>query len=198
MRAIAGLQPPFRGSILLEGAQIHQLPAHSIVSRGVVLIPEGRRLFGGMSVLENLWLGAYTPLARAERDSTLRRVFDIFPVLRERQSQAAGTLSGGQQQMVAIGRALMGLPRLLLLDEPSLGLAPIVVSDIFRVLREINKAGVTILLAEQNAQMALEMADRAYILEQGLVVGEGTGEELLHAEHVRTAYLGQMAAQKPR
>ena len=194
MRAIAGLQPPMRGRILLEGAPIEHLAAHTIVGRGVVLIPEGRRLFGGMTVLENLLLGAYTAAARAKLDATLRHVFGIFPILHERQGQAAGTLSGGQQQMVAIGRALMALPRLLLLDEPSLGLAPMVVRDIFNVLREINRQGVTILLAEQNAQMALELANRAYVIEQGRVAGEGTGAELLHADHVRAAYLGQVGS----
>jgi len=192
MRAIAGLQPPSRGRILLDGATIHQLPAHSVVERGVVLIPEGRRLFGGMTVLENLQLGAYATKARDVHVETLRRVFEIFPILEERRGQAAGTLSGGQQQMLAIGRALMGLPRLLLLDEPSLGLAPLVVRDIFEVLREINKDGVTLLLAEQNARMALGVAQRAYILEQGRVAGQGTGQEMLQSDHIRRAYLGQL------
>jgi branched-chain amino acid transport system ATP-binding protein len=193
MRAVAGLQPPFRGRILLDGVPIHRLPAHSIVERGVILIPEGRRLFAGMTVKENLLMGAYTQKARAVHPETLRRVYQIFPILEERGEQAAGTLSGGQQQMLAVGRALMGLPRLLLLDEPSLGLAPLVVRDIFAVLRQINQDGVTLLLAEQNAQLALELADRAYILEQGRVAGEGTGAELSQAEHVRRAYLGQVS-----
>jgi branched-chain amino acid transport system ATP-binding protein len=163
------------------------------VERGVVLIPEGRRLFAGMSVLENLMLGAYSAKARKAIAGTLDRVYTVFPVLAERRDQAAGTLSGGQQQMLAIGRALMSQPRLLLLDEPSLGLAPLVVADIFDVLRQINADGVTVLLAEQNARMALELAHRAYILEEGRVSGEGTGREMLQADHVRRAYLGQVS-----
>jgi branched-chain amino acid transport system ATP-binding protein len=159
---------------------------------GIVLVPEGRRLFGGMSVLENLLLGAYTAKARELHQETLDKVLQVFPILHERRDQAAGTLSGGQQQMLAIGRALMALPRLLLLDEPSLGLAPLVVRDIFNVLREINQDGVTVLLAEQNARMALELANRAYIMEQGRVAGVGTGQEMLQAGHVQTAYLGQV------
>jgi branched-chain amino acid transport system ATP-binding protein len=193
MRSVAGLQPPFRGRILIDGSPIHHLPAHRIVELGIVLVPEGRRLFGGMSVLENLLLGAYTAKARELHEETLDHVLQIFPILRERRDQAAGTLSGGQQQMLAIGRALMALPRLLLLDEPSLGLAPLVVRDIFNVLREINQEGVTILLAEQNAQMALELANHAYIMEQGRVAGVGTGQEMLQADHVRKAYLGQVS-----
>lgn len=193
MRAIAGLQPPFRGQIILDGSPVNQLPAHRIVERGVVLIPEGRRLFVGMTVLENLLLGAFTAKARAVHEDTLRQVYGIFPVLEERRDQAAGTLSGGQQQMLAIGRALMGLPRLLLLDEPSLGLAPIIVRDIFDVLLRINREGVTLLLAEQNARMALEIAQRAYILEQGRVAGEGTAREMLQADHVQRAYLGHVS-----
>jgi branched-chain amino acid transport system ATP-binding protein len=192
MRAVAGLQPPHRGSILLDGEPVHQLRAHQLVERGVVLIPEGRRLFAGMSVLENLTMGAYALKARKVLAETLDRVFGVFPVLAERRAQAAGTLSGGQQQMLAIGRALMAKPRLLLLDEPSLGLAPLVVGDIFDVLRQISADGVTILLAEQNARMALELAHRAYILEEGRVSGEGTGQEMLEADHVRRAYLGQV------
>jgi branched-chain amino acid transport system ATP-binding protein len=193
MRAIAGLQPPYRGSITLDSEAVHPLRAHQLVERGVVLIPEGRRLFSGMSVLENLTMGAYAPKARKLLTETLDRVFSIFPVLADRRQQAAGTLSGGQQQMLAIGRALMAHPRLLLLDEPSLGLAPLVVGDIFDVLRQINADGVTVLLAEQNARMALELAHRAYILEEGRVSGEGTAQEMLGADHVRRAYLGQVS-----
>jgi branched-chain amino acid transport system ATP-binding protein len=193
MRAIAGLQPPYRGNILFDGESVQLLRAHQLVERGVVLIPEGRRLFAGMSVLENLMLGAYSAKARKAAAGTLDRVYTVFPVLAERRDQAAGTLSGGQQQMLAIGRALMSQPRLLLLDEPSLGLAPLVVADIFDVLRQINADGVTVLLAEQNARMALELAHRAYILEEGRVSGEGTGREMLQADHVRRAYLGQVS-----
>ena len=190
LRTIVGLQRPTAGSISLAGQPIHRLPAHQIVERGLILVPEGRRLFGGMSVLENLEVGAFSPRARRERGDTLKWVFEIFPILAERRQQLAGTLSGGQQQMVAIGRALMGLPRLLLLDEPSLGIAPIVVRDIFEVLREINRRGVTVLLVEQNARLALELADRAYIVEQGRVAGQGAGRELLTDENIRQAYLG--------
>ena len=193
MRSVAGLQPPFSGRILLDGQPAHRMPAHRLVERGVVLVPEGRRLFAGMTVLENLLLGAYSAKAREQHEDSLRRVYEIFPLLQERRDQAAGTLSGGQQQMLAIGRALMGLPRLLLLDEPSLGLAPLVVRDIFDVLRRINQEGVTVLLAEQNAQMALELAHRAYILEQGRVAAEGTASEMLQTDHVRRAYLGQVS-----
>lgn len=194
MRSIAGLQRPFRGSILLEGTPIHSFAAHQIVDRGVVLVPEGRRLFATMTVLENLVLGAFTAHARAKQEEALERVYGIFPILAERRQQAAGTLSGGEQQMLAIGRALMSRPRLLLLDEPSLGLAPLVVSSIFEVLSQVSKEGATLLLAEQNARMALGLADRAYILEQGRAAGEGTGREMLEADHVRRAYLGYAPA----
>jgi len=190
LRTIAGLHRPARGAVELEDAPIHQLPPHRIVERGVVLVPEGRRLFSGMTVLENLEVGAFSPRARRERARSQKRVEEIFPILAERRNQVAATLSGGQQQMLAIGRALMGLPRLLLLDEPSLGLAPIVVQQIFEILQATNREGLTILLVEQNARVALELANRAYILEQGRVVGQGAGRELLAAEHVRQAYLG--------
>jgi len=193
MRAVAGLQPPFRGRILIDGWEAQGQPPHRIVERGVVLVPEGRRLFPGMTVLENLEMGAYGRNPRRLREATLRRVYEVFPVLHERRDQAAGTLSGGQQQMLAIGRALMSLPRLLLLDEPSLGLAPLVVRDIFKVLRQVNAQGVAVLLAEQNAQMALELAQRAYILEQGRVAAEGAAQDMLRADHVRKAYLGQVS-----
>jgi branched-chain amino acid transport system ATP-binding protein len=190
MRTIAGLQRALSGSISFEGAALHTQPPHAIVERGIVLVPEGRRLFGGMSVIENLDLGAFTPRARQQRAQTLKRVFEFFPLLAERRQQRAQTLSGGQQQMLAIGRAMMGLPQLLLLDEPSLGLAPLVVQQIFAIVRAINQEGVTVLLVEQNARAALDMADRAYIVEQGRVVGEGAGAALLHDEAVRQAYLG--------
>ncbi len=194
MRTISGLQPPTRGSILLNGQPIHTLPAHQIARRGVLLVPEGRRLFGSMTVLENLEVGAYTSRARQQRTTTLKWVFEVFPVLAEHRHQLASTLSGGQQQMLAIGRALMGLPRLLLLDEPSLGLAPIVVQTIFDVLRTINRQGVSILLVEQNARLALELARRAYILEQGRVVGGGAASALLTDDEVRRAYLGYVGS----
>jgi branched-chain amino acid transport system ATP-binding protein len=194
MGCIAGLHRPSAGSISFEDAPLHALAAHRIVERGVVLVPEGRHIFSSMRVLENLEIGAYSPRARRERRSTLKWIFEVFPILYERRKQLAGTLSGGQQQMLAIGRALMGLPRLLLLDEPSLGLAPLVVRDIFGVLQAINKRGLTILLVEQNARMALQLAHRGYILEQGRVVGEGSGAELLADVGVQRAYLGYVPA----
>ena len=190
MRVIAGLHQPLSGSIKLADTNLHTLPAHRIVEEGVILVPEGRRLFGGLSVLDNLELGAYTRRARASRFKTLKQVFELFPLLAERQKQRANTLSGGQQQMLAIGRALMGLPNLLMLDEPSLGLAPLIVGNIFEIVKLMNEQGVTIFLVEQNALQALELADRAYILEQGQIVGKGTGKDLLHNDEVRQAYLG--------
>lgn len=195
LRTIVGLHRPATGSVLLDGAPIHTIPPHEVVDRGIVLVPEGRRLFGGMSVLDNLEIGAHTRRARTETSNTMRRVFEIFPILSERRHQTASTLSGGMQQMLALGRALMGLPRLLLLDEPSLGLAPLVVRDIFEVVRRVNREGVAVLLVEQNARTALELADRAYILEQGRVVGHDTGAGMLKDENVRQAYLGLIPAQ---
>jgi len=190
MRLIAGLHKPASGSVHLADTPLHTLPAYEIVERGVILVPEGRRLFGGLTVLENLELGAYSSRARAVRFKTLERVFELFPVLAERQKQRANTMSGGQQQMLAIGRALMGLPKLLMLDEPSLGLAPLLVENIFEIIKQMNDQGVTIFLVEQNARKALELAHRAYILEQGRVVGTGAGKELLGNDEVRQAYLG--------
>lgn len=190
MRAIAGLHRPTSGSVALEAAPITGHPAHAVARRGVILVPEGRHLFATMSVLDNLLLGAYAPEPRRVRQQTLRRVCEIFPVLAERQHQVAGTLSGGEQQMVALGRALMGLPRLLLLDEPSLGLAPRVVRAIFDVVTSLNRDGMTVLLVEQNARLALELAHRAYILEQGRVVGTGVARDLLMDQQVQQAYLG--------
>jgi len=195
MRTIMGLHRPSAGTIHLEGAPIHNLPPHRVSERGVILVPEGRRLFGGMRVLENLEVGAYAPEARRRRAETLELVFETFPILAERQQQQAGTLSGGQQQMLAIGRALMGLPRLLLLDEPSLGLAPIVVQQIFQVVEALGRQrGVTVLLVEQNARLALEVADRAYVLEQGRVAGTGRAADLLTDPRVQQAYLGYVPA----
>lgn len=190
LRAISGLHQVKSGSISMGQTPIMALPAHRIVDEGVVLVPEGRRLFGGLSVFENLELGAYTRRARGARAATMQSVFEIFPLLAERKSQLARTMSGGQQQMLAIGRALMGLPRLLMLDEPSLGLAPMVVQGIFGILRRLQGQGVTILLVEQNARQALALADRAYVLEEGGVAATGTGSELRHDPRVREAYLG--------
>jgi branched-chain amino acid transport system ATP-binding protein len=194
MQCIAGLHRPSAGSISFEDAPLHTLVAHRVVERGVVLVPEGRHIFSSMRVIENLEMGAFSARARRERARTLKWIYEVFPILAERRDQLAGTLSGGQQQMLAVGRALMGIPRLLLLDEPSLGLAPLVVRDIFGVLRAVNEDGLTILLVEQNARMALQLAHRGYILEQGRVVGEGSGAHLLADTGVQRAYLGYVGA----
>jgi branched-chain amino acid transport system ATP-binding protein len=190
LRTISGLLHPRAGEILLENARMDRLPCHAVVARGVVQVPEGRKIFPSLTVLENLELGSYTPRAKAERRKSLDRVFALFPILGERRRQSAGTLSGGQQQMLAIGRALMALPRILMLDEPSLGLAPLVVQEIFAIIAEINRAGTTILLVEQNTRQALALAQRGYVLENGRVVLVGRGRELLDNDHVRRAYLG--------
>ncbi len=195
LRTIVGLHRTAAGAILLDGAPIHTIPAHQTAERGVILVPEARRLFSGMTVLENLEVGAHVPRARRERSRTLKTVFEIFPILAERRNSLAATLSGGMQQMLAIGRALMGLPSLLLLDEPSLGLAPLIVQNIFDVVTRINREGVTVLLVEQNARAALELAHRAYIMEQGRVVGHNTGAEMLKDASVRQAYLGYTLAE---
>lgn len=193
MRTISGLHRSKAGAISFEGQAIQSTPAHWITELGVVLVPEGRHLFGSLSVMDNLELGAYTRRARSERAKTLKYVFEIFPLLAERRSQRANMLSGGQQQMLAIGRALMGLPRLLMLDEPSLGLAPMVVAQIFEFVKSINTHGATVLLVEQNAMQALELAHRAYIIEQGRIIGEGSGQQLLNDDKVRDAYLGYVS-----
>ena len=190
MRTLAGLLQPTRGTISLEGQRVEREPGHRRVELGLALVPEGRRLFGTMTVLENLELGAYPGRARAERRGALEWVYGTFPILAERRQQLAGTLSGGQQQMVAIGRALMSRPRLLLLDEPSLGLAPVVVEAIFDVIRQINAECVTVLLVEQNARAALRLATRGYVIENGRVVRHDRADTLLHDPNVREAYLG--------
>ena len=190
VNAIAGVLPTWEGSVTFDGVELTTLPPHQVIDHGVALVPEGRRIFPKMTVLENLDIGSYAVTARSGHDAALGSVYGIFPRLEERQSQVAGTLSGGEQQMLAIGRALMAQPRLLLLDEPSLGLAPIVVESIFDVLREINATGVSILLVEQNAVEALDIASRGYVLEDGRVVGEGTAAELEQDERLRKAYLG--------
>ncbi|PYM33110.1 MAG: ABC transporter ATP-binding protein [Candidatus Rokuibacteriota bacterium] len=193
IRCIAGLLRPRAGAMRWEGRPLGQAEAHTVVERGVAVVPEGRRLFGSMTVDENLALGAFAPRARRGEASRLEGVYAIFPVLRERRRQLVRALSGGQQQMVAIGRALMADPRLLVLDEPSLGLAPRLVESIFAVLREINRGGVSILLVEQNVHAALALAHRGYILEAGRVAAEGQGSVLLNDAHVRRAYLGPLA-----
>ena len=190
LRAISGLMRPRAGQILLDGERMDSLPSHAIVARGVVQVPEGRKIFPSLTVLENLELGSYIAAAKARRREGLEQVFGLFPRLKERERQAAGTMSGGEQQMLAIGRALMARPRLLMLDEPSLGLAPIVVKEIFRIIGEINRLGTTVLLVEQNTRQALALSRRGYVLENGRVALEGSGAELLDNEHVKRAYLG--------
>jgi branched-chain amino acid transport system ATP-binding protein len=189
LRAISGLTPASAGQIRLRGQDVTHLQAEDIVAKGVGHAPEGRRIFSRMSVMENLALGAYIRRDGQTR-ADLEHVFTLFPRLRERQRQLAGTLSGGEQQMLAIGRALMSRPTVLLLDEPSLGLAPILVETIFQVIRDINAAGTTVLLIEQNALKALTVAHRAYVLETGRIVKEGTGKQLLESPDVQKAYLG--------
>jgi branched-chain amino acid transport system ATP-binding protein len=190
LKAISGLVPPSSGEIRLEGARIDHVPAHSIVEMGIAQIPEGRRLWPGLSVLENLELGAYTKGARAVREESMAYVFKLFPRLHERRMQLAGTLSGGEQQMLAIGRGLLSKPKLLILDEPSLGLAPFLVDEVFENIQKINREGATILLVEQNVNYGLAISNRGYVLETGRIVLSGTGKELLNDEHVKTAYLG--------
>ena len=190
LNTICGLLHPQSGTIKLEGEDIHGLPPHDVVGRGVSQAPEGRRIFGRLTVQENLEMGAFLrDDAEGIRRDT-RRVFDLFPRLEERRRQLGGTLSGGEQQMLAIGRALMAHPRVLLLDEPSMGLAPLLVEDIFRVVRQLNEEGTTILLVEQNALMALSVASRGYVLETGRVVLAGTADELRENPQVQEAYLG--------
>ena len=188
LKAIAGLVKPRSGSIEFEGANITGKDSSDIVARGVTLVPEGRRVFANMTVLENIKIGAY--LRKDNLDDDIAWVYDLFPRLKEREWQLAGTLSGGEQQMLAVARALMSRPKVLMLDEPSLGLAPLVVKGIFDIIREINKQGVTVLLIEQNANMALKTADYAYVLETGRIGLSGTGAELLTNEDVKKAYLG--------
>ena len=193
LKSIAGLLSPRAGRILWEGENLARIGAHQIVERGLAMVPEGRRLFAGMTVQEHLDLGAFAPRARAVRQESLERVFALFPLLHERRRQIVRALSGGQQQMVAIGRALMTNPRLLILDEPSLGIAPRLVRAILAALAEINRAGVTVLLVEQNVQAALALAHRAYVLESGRITLEGPSADLLSNEQVRRAYLGHLA-----
>ena len=188
LRTIAGLVKAIHGSVQLQGEDITGLSPDRIVSKGITLVPEGRRVFPDMSVLENLKIGAY--LRKDSLEDDINWVYDLFPRLKERSWQAAGTLSGGEQQMLAVGRALMSRPKIMMMDEPSLGLAPIVVRGIFDIIKEINKQGVTILLVEQNANMALKTADLGYVLETGRISLSGTGAELMASDQVRKAYLG--------
>jgi branched-chain amino acid transport system ATP-binding protein len=190
LRTISGLLHPTRGTIKFAGKDITNSPPQNIVDLGICQSPEGRRLFARMSVLDNLRMGAYTRKDTAGIKKDMDRVFELFPRLKERLHQTAGTLSGGEQQMCAMGRALMAKPKLLMLDEPSLGLAPILIETIFQIVREINAQGTPVLLVEQNATKALEVAHRAYVLETGVIVKSGTGRELLASEEVQKAYLG--------
>jgi branched-chain amino acid transport system ATP-binding protein len=190
LRTISGLLPAQAGSILFEGRDVTHARSDQLVDLGIIHVPEGRQLWARLTVEENLELGAYLPGARARRADSLRRVYELFPRLRERRNQAAGTLSGGERQMCALGRGLMGLPRLLMLDEPSLGLAPRLVSEMFDTLRTLQAEGLTVLLVEQNVHQALELAARGYVLETGRVALSGPSSELLANPHVRAAYLG--------
>jgi branched-chain amino acid transport system ATP-binding protein len=190
LRVISGLLRPRRGTIALDGNRLDRLPAYDIAALGIAHVPEGRRVLPDMTVEENLELGAYLPRPKARRKETLAWIYQIFPRLAERRRQRAGTLSGGEQQMLAVGRGLMLLPRILMLDEPSLGLAPIVVDATFEKIAEVRRQGIAILLVEQNVQRALALTDRGYVLEQGRVVLQGTSRELLENPHVKVAYLG--------
>jgi branched-chain amino acid transport system ATP-binding protein len=192
LRSIHGILPPRQGKIIFAGEEIQGVPAHELISRGIAQSPEGRRIFFRMTVLENLEMGAYHRNDASGIREDMNRVFDLFPRLKERTKQEAGTMSGGEQQMLAIGRALMSRPRLLLLDEPSMGLAPVLVERIFEIIREINKQGTTILLVEQNANVALEIATRGYVLETGTIVNSAPAAELREDPTVREAYLGEI------
>jgi branched-chain amino acid transport system ATP-binding protein len=192
LRSIHGILLPREGRIVFRGEEIQGVPAHSMIEKGISQSPEGRKIFHRMTVLENLEMGAYHRKDRTETQDDMTRVFDLFPRLKERVKQEAGTMSGGEQQMLAIGRSLMGRPKLLLLDEPSMGLAPVLVERIFQVIEEINKQGTTILLVEQNANVALEIATRGYVLETGTIVNAAPAEKLREDPKVREAYLGEI------
>lgn len=191
IRTISGIMHPREGSVVFEGQPIHDIPAHELVGRGIAQSPEGRRIFPRLSVADNLLMGAYLRNDRKEIESDMERVFGLFPRLKERRKQLGGTLSGGEQQMLAIGRAMMARPRLLLLDEPSMGLAPVLVEGIFEIVKQINAQGTTILLVEQNALMALEVAQRGYVLQSGSVVLTDEASALLKNEMIRKVYLGE-------
>ncbi|MDN5277266.1 MAG: branched-chain amino acid transport system ATP-binding protein [Clostridiales bacterium] len=190
LRTISGLKKPTGGEIILDGVDITNTSAQERVKMGISHVPEGRRVFSNMTVLENLELGAYLRKDKKEIAKDLKKVFDLFPVLADRRKQLAGTLSGGEQQMLAIGRALMSRPKILLLDEPSMGLAPLLVQEIFNIIKDVNSNGTTVLLVEQNARMALQIAHRAYVIETGRIVLSGTGAELMESEEIKKAYLG--------
>ncbi len=190
IKTISGLQKVSRGKITFQGQDITNKNPEDILKMGIVHVPEGRRLFNEMTVEENLILGSLWGEAKAKRFETMEMCYELFPKLKERRNQLAGTLSGGEQQMVAIARGLMSLPKLLMLDEPSLGLAPVLVQDVFEIVKSVNRQGITVLLVEQNVQSTLKFCDRAYVLENGKIVLEGTGQELLNNEHVKEAFLG--------
>lgn len=191
LHTISGLIAPKKGSITFEGQEITKIPAHKIVENGLAQVPEGRRVFPSLSVLRNLKLGAYTRKDKKEIEDTLKIVYERFPRLEERKNQPAGTLSGGEQQMLAMGRALMSRPRIILMDEPSMGLSPIFVNEIFDIIKQVSASGTTVLLVEQNAKKALSIADRGYVLETGKIVKEGKASDLLNDEAVKKAYLGE-------
>ena len=191
LHTITGLLSPKRGSVMFEGKEITKVPAHKIVSMGMAHVPEGRRVFAELSVYENLKMGAYTRKDKKEIEESLANVYKRFPRLEERKNQMAGTLSGGEQQMLAMGRALMSKPKIILMDEPSMGLSPIMVNEIFDIIRAVSEGGTTVLLVEQNAKKALGIADRAYVLENGKIVLEGKAEELLENDSIKKAYLGE-------
>ena len=190
LKAISGVLKPTSGEILFEGNDIAKMKPHNLVSLGIAHVPEGRRVFSKMSVMENLEMGAYSRKDKEQIKKDYKKIFDIFPRIYERRNQMSGTLSGGEQQMLAMGRALISKPRLLLLDEPSMGLAPLIVKQIFSIIEDINKSGTTILLVEQNATMALKVAVRAYVIQHGTIEMEGSAEKLLNDESVKNAYLG--------
>lgn len=191
LHTVSGLLTPKEGTITFEGQDLVKIPEHKIVSMGMAHVPEGRRVFAQLSVLQNLMMGAYTRKDKEEITQTLETVFDRFPRLKERQNQMAGTLSGGEQQMLAMGRALMSHPKIILMDEPSMGLSPIFVNEIFDIIQEVSKSGTTVLLVEQNAKKALSIADRAYVLETGKIVLEGKASDLLNNDSIKKAYLGE-------
>jgi len=191
LHTVSGLLAPKSGSVMFEGKDITKIPGHKIVSMGMAHVPEGRRVFAQLSVLQNLKMGAYTRKDKEEIQQTLKTVFERFPRLEERQNQLAGTLSGGEQQMLAMGRALMSHPKIILMDEPSMGLSPIFVNEIFDIIQEVSKSGTTVLLVEQNAKKALSIADRAYVLETGNIVLEGKASDLLENDAIKKAYLGE-------
>ena len=191
LHTVSGLLQPTKGSVIFEGQDITKVPAHKIVSLGMAHVPEGRRVFAQLTVLENLKLGAYTRKDKNEMEETLKMIYKRFPRLEERKNQVAGTLSGGEQQMLAMGRALMSHPKSILMDEPSMGLSPIFVEEVFKIIRDISAEGVTVLLVEQNAKKALNIADRAYVLETGNIILQGDAKKLMNDESVKKAYLGE-------